>query len=480
MVATKQNDASISELTEALNSLEEPGEEKGNLVLKKTDEFSSDIDNNFEPDLGLFDNEEDDENEEDEEDEDEKGRKFSSRAIVRFGFIFGLVSLGVIGFVNVMLREKNNNTANMNYDKQNQDAVQLLAEQKKRSNAEIERLNERIAELENQSLLDKQTELIKSQTIELDRSPQVSPPPTVVRPVSPPPSPPPSLPPSPPPVIRVPPPPQQIDPSAISSKAAQTGHYTVGGSWDKPVNIIADTNNNRPNAPKETVQILDNKDKLLTWGTKATGELETQIGWEGSLSSIASKNFAIRLTSHLLSPNGKVVVPSGTKIIARIASAKATGEIQLVAKYFHLEPTNGDRVIIVTIPDNTIKLQDRDRDGLLIAKPRLKKTLGRDAIAAILGGTAKMTEIINRPESSSHNSWNGGSNSTVINGDGNVGAAFIGGAAEQLNSRMTRQNEAEIRRRMNEPIVFVLPKNTEIEIYINENFYPLQGSPPQK
>ncbi|MDJ0727092.1 MAG: hypothetical protein QNJ38_18485 [Prochloraceae cyanobacterium] len=294
------------------------------------------------------------------------------------------------------------------------------------------------------------------------------------------------LPPAPPPqtiVVKQPLPannqPQvKVAPIELSAIVRKSGHRRASLNWDKPVKPVAlNLTNSIEKKPEPLIlegqkpTTIKNQARVLTWGTKATAILETQIGWEGNLGAIANKNLAIRLKEHLLSPSGKVVIPRGTKIIASIVGAKATGEIQLVAKYFQLEPKNNS-LTIVPIPIGAVLIQDGDLDGLLIAEGKRKNTLDRDALGAILSGTARMTEIMNRPSSESFSSWERGSSSTVINGQGNTGAAFIGGAAEELNRRLSQRNGEEIRRMERQPVVFLLKKNRVLEIYVNKNFQP--------
>ncbi len=433
-------------------------------------------------DLGLFDD--DSSSTEQKEEKITTPRKFSNRAIVRIVFVFVPVALGLSIFFNIFFKDRTKQMKISSFEETGATAEKLLAKQREESRAEIERLENTVAELENKLILNSQTEAIRLQTKKLSEKKQhIAKPTSQVEPIKQPTQVPSKkeLPPPPPPKIITPvttrQPPSiirkiEIDPSALNRKVATSGHYRAAVNWDNETNVnkVTPTKNERAKKP-EPIRFLS-PERLLTRGTTVSGILQTQIGWEGQLGSIANKNFTIKLSQDLTSPSGKVIIPTGAIIIAKIGFAKATGEIELIAKEFQFTPKQG-KVMVVPIPNQTVLIQDRDADGVLMARVTRKSTLGRDGLSALLGGAAEVSDLINRPQSSYYSSWDRGSSSTVVNGDPNLGAAFIGGVANQMNERMSRRNQEEIRRMETEAVVFLLRKNTQIEIYINENFEPI-------
>ena len=413
----------------------------------------------------------------DEEKSSQKGRQtrlFSSRATVRILFVGTGVGFAVLIFLNLLFRRFERPEESISSE--GSTSEELLAKQKQEYEQKIGTLQDTINSLQNDNILADQTKQIELQTKRLEekeRNAQQLPPlriPTsrnipVQKPVT--------------TVVQTNPilaTTITVDPAKLSKQVAASGHYRANNNWNKSVALPPSKKETKQKplvSPPITPIMIANKDRLLTWGTRVPGILETKISWEGNLGAIANKNFMIKLSEHLRSPSGKVVLPAGTKIIANIISAKVTGEIELVAKYFQLEPKNNS-VVILPIPKNAVLIQDSDRDGLLMADSERKSTLGRDALAAILGGAAKMTDLTNRPQSTSFNNWNQGSSSTVTNNDPNYGAAFAGGVAKELNRRMSQRNAEEIRRLEKEAIIFILRENTRVIVYINENFKPLQ------
>lgn len=405
----------------------------------------------------------------DEEKSSQKGRQtrlFSSRATVRILFVGTGVGFAVLIFLNLLFRRFDRPEESISSE--GSTSEELLAKQKQEYEQKIETLQDTINSLQNDNILADQTKQIELQTKRMEEKERTAQQPPRNIPVQ-------------KPVTKVVQTKQilattiTVEPAKLSKQVATSGHYRANNNWDKSVVLPPNKKETKQKplvSPPITPITIANKDRLLTWGTRVPGILETKISWEGNLGAIANKNFTIRLSEHLRSPSGKVVLPAGTKIIANIISAKVTGEIELVAKYFQLEPKNNS-VVILPIPENAVLIQDSDRDGLLMADSERKSTLGRDALAAILGGAAKMTDLTNRPQSTSFNNWNQGSSSTVTNNDPNYGAAFAGGVAKELNRRMSQRNAEEIRRLEKEVIVFILRKNTRVIVYINENFKPL-------
>ncbi|MGF1485935.1 MAG: hypothetical protein ACFBSE_02360 [Prochloraceae cyanobacterium] len=285
------------------------------------------------------------------------------------------------------------------------------------------------------------------------------------------------LPPPPPQYQTAPPPPPtptpqvlRITPEDLYRKASRMGVYGQSSSVannrpQQQYNRVYNFSKN--NANKAQIIYKKKQAKIAPIGYSTKGVLQDTIATL-DLVSVKDRNYIIKITQHLKSPTGKIILPNGSQLIVKVAGIHPNGYIQL--KPIKLQMiSQSTRSLIKPIAVNQIIINASSGE-LLKAEVHKPSTLPGDILAGILGGIGNAAEIINRPASQTFYSGRDGFSSSTTSGNGNIPMAIAGGTAEGLSQRMAQRNAQQLKRLEGEQSVFILRAGTIVEVYINEAF----------
>ncbi|MDJ0719760.1 MAG: hypothetical protein QNJ54_36985 [Prochloraceae cyanobacterium] len=282
------------------------------------------------------------------------------------------------------------------------------------------------------------------------------------------------LPPPPPPnnyqqpEMPTPPTAPQESPEVVYHRVSRMGVF--GGSV-QPVLVAKQPKIIKP-APRSKLNsnfssTLKKSKRTLKIGTTATGELTSAIAWIGEFKD-RHRNYVVKLSSHLKSPSGKIVVPAGAEIIVSVNRTTPSGELGLVAKSIQLAPSvGGSRV--TSISTDIFRILAISGNELLIATKKTPNTISSDLFAALLGGAREASELINRP-TIRYSSRDYFGSYQYSESDPNIAAGAISGGAEVLSERLAARNQRRMRELEKNPTIYVLEKGTRVQIYVNKPF----------
>ncbi len=259
----------------------------------------------------------------------------------------------------------------------------------------------------------------------------------------------------------------QQSPEEVYHRVSRMGVF--GGSV-KPVLVAKQPKIIKP-APRSKLNsnfssTLKKSKRTLKIGTIATGELTSAIAWIGEFKD-RHRNYVVKLSSHLKSPSGKIVVPAGAEIIVSVNRTTPSGELGLTAKSIQLAPSIGLQRL-TPIPPHSIRILATSGNELLIATKKTPNTISEDLFAALLGGAREASELINRPTSRYTSRDYFGSYQYSDSSAPNIAAGAISGGAEVLGERLAARNQRRMEELEKNPTIYVLEKGTKVKIYVNK------------
>ena len=267
----------------------------------------------------------------------------------------------------------------------------------------------------------------------------------------------------------------QDKPARVIAKVTPLDLYkraTSMGTYGKV--IASNTNVDRVKANSLTKEIvpnystqIKNYDKILPLGSKTTGVLRDTIS-SLDKDSLINRNFIIEVSFSLKSPNGETILPAGSKLIVKVDRIHPNGYIKLIPIQLQMISLSTSDLVREIAP-HQIDINAHNGE-LLKAKVIKPDTLPQEMLAAIFSGASDAAQLINRPRSTFYSSYEGGFSRSLDNGEGNMGAAAIGGFSRSMSRRMERSAELEKQRLNRLDSVFLLKAGTKVEIYINSDF----------
>lgn len=260
-----------------------------------------------------------------------------------------------------------------------------------------------------------------------------------------------------------------ITPEDLYRKASQTGVY--GQIRNNPTNSNYNRvyNFSKNTQPKKQTRIISKKKQEVTLpiGLKSKGILLDSIATL-DLKSIAHRNFIVKLSEHLKSPSGKIILPAGTQLVTKVTAIHPNGYIKLTPVSLQMI-SRSTRSLASSIAPHQILINSQNGE-LLKAEVHRPSTIPGDVLMAIISGFSSGIELINRPESQTFYSNRYGSSSSIKNPNTNLPLSIAGGAAAQLSQRMALRTERQSSRLQAEQPVFILRAGKIVEVYINEAF----------
>lgn len=219
--------------------------------------------------------------------------------------------------------------------------------------------------------------------------------------------------------------------------------------------------------------------RSLQVGEMASGELLTPVIWAGarasagsasnSAASSAQEKFIVQLNEPLTDPQGSVMLPQGTQIVARIINVGESGLTQLEATQAIVD---GQEYVL---PPGAISIRGSDGQPLMADKWGKKGNAiaSRDVTAFLFGSLSKVGEVLNQPDvQQSINSSSGGfsSSTTTSNRRPNLLGAVLDGGFGPLTQQILQRNDKAIQEIMSRPDVWYVRAGTNIQVFVNRSF----------
>lgn len=219
--------------------------------------------------------------------------------------------------------------------------------------------------------------------------------------------------------------------------------------------------------------------RYLQVGELASGELLTPVIWAGarasagsasnSAASSAQEKFIVELHEPLTDPQGSVMLPQGTQIVAQIINVGESGLTQLEATQAIVD---GQEYVL---PPGAISIRGSDGQPLMADKWGKKGNViaSRDVTAFLFGSLSKVGEVLNQPDvQQSINSSSGGfsSSTTTSNRRPNLLGAILDGGFGPLTQQILQRNDKAIQEIMSRPDVWYVRAGTNIQVFVNRSF----------
>ncbi|MEO1374633.1 MAG: TrbI/VirB10 family protein [Cyanobacteria bacterium J06635_10] len=202
-------------------------------------------------------------------------------------------------------------------------------------------------------------------------------------------------------------------------------------------------------------------------GEYANGRLLTPISQRQTEQPSDNKRFVARLAQNIRDNTGAIAIPSGTLLALRIISvdgaSAASVEVTSIIKNETEYP----------LPPGTISVYGKN--GTPLVAKQFKDKGGEiaryDTTVAVMGGLAKVGEIINQPEDEEtiEDPFTGRTRSRRRNSRRNIGGAILEGAFGELTSSVKKRAETSTQEIMSRPNTWFIPAKTKLTFIVNRS-----------
>ena len=242
---------------------------------------------------------------------------------------------------------------------------------------------------------------------------------------------------------------------------------------------IPDRNELEPLYSEEAAIIGYQNNYQLTVGASVNGKMITYAIWsryQNNNSFQKSTNFSffekfiIELSKSLNTPDGFVVLPKGSRIVAQINNVHRGGLIELQATQLLM---NGQEYIL---PPNSITIRGDGGKPLVASRLNSKKgeIARRDAQTFAVGSLAKVGKVLNQPKEQqiSTRSGLGGTNSfsSIRRNRENILGAVLEGGFEPLTQEIIKRNQQALQKIQQQENVWYVKAGTNVQVFVNQSF----------
>ncbi|RCJ22873.1 hypothetical protein A6770_29355 [Nostoc minutum NIES-26] len=220
-------------------------------------------------------------------------------------------------------------------------------------------------------------------------------------------------------------------------------------------------------------QILNEQlSRYLTVGEEASGVLVTPVVKQqtdtrnDTQQTLDAKRFVARLTQDLHDNYGNIAIPVNSLLAVSVISVDAGNYAQVEVTSIIKDNTE------YPIPSGAISVQGKAGQPLIAKKFQDKggEIAQYDLTVGLVGGLAKVGEVINQPDVQ-QSIQNGGigfsSNTTIQNNRRNIGGAFLNGAFGKLGDIVSDRAARSTQEILARPNVWYIPKNTPVTFLVN-------------
>ena len=210
------------------------------------------------------------------------------------------------------------------------------------------------------------------------------------------------------------------------------------------------------------------KPKYLMVGEYVSGRLLTPISQrQKEKQPNDSKRFVAKLTQNIRDNTGAIAIPSGTLVAVKIISvdgaSAASVEVTAILKNETEYP----------LPPGTISVYGKNGRPLIAKQFKDKggEIAQYDTTVAVMGGLAKVGEVINQPqdEETIEDPFTGRIRNTRRNRRRNIGGAILEGAFGELTSSVKKRAETSTREIISRPNTWYIPAKTKLTFIVNRS-----------
>jgi len=224
--------------------------------------------------------------------------------------------------------------------------------------------------------------------------------------------------------------------------------------------------------PQEKQILQERQTRYLTVGEFATGILITPLvkqqtdNTNNRQKTDDGQRFVAKLTQDLYDNYGEVAIPRDTLLAVELVSVDAgnyaTARVRSIIKDNTEYPLTA----------GAISIQGQGGKPLIAKKFQDKggEIAQYDLTVGLVGGLAKVGEIINQPDvqQSIQTGFGGGfSNTNIQNNRRNIGGAFLQGAFEKLGDIVSSRAERSTQEILARPNVWYIPQGTKVTFIVN-------------
>lgn len=276
----------------------------------------------------------------------------------------------------------------------------------------------------------------------------------------------------------------QVQPQAINIDSEPTSSITeentsnriekIRARWQVEAKTSPRVNLASSYLPQESQILTERKTRYLSVGEEATGILVTAVVKQqtDSKNNQSQKDdgrrFVAKLTQDLRDNYGEVAIPKGTMLAVELVGVDggnyATANVRSIIKDNTEYPLTAGAISV-----------QGEKGKPLIAKKFQDKggaIASYDMTVGLVGGLAKVGEIINQPDSQStiNNSTIGSFSSAVTqNNRRNLGGAFLEGAFDSLGDILSDRAARSTQEILSRPNVWHIPKGTKVTFIVNRS-----------
>ena len=210
------------------------------------------------------------------------------------------------------------------------------------------------------------------------------------------------------------------------------------------------------------------KPKYLMVGEYANGRLLTPISQRQTEEQLNdNKRFVAKLTQDIRDNTGAIAIPRGTLLAVRIISvdgaSAASVEVTAIIKNETEYP----------LPPGTISVYGKNGTPLIAKQFKDKggEIARYDTTVAVMGGLAKVGEIINQPEDEEtiEDPFTGRIRNTRRNSRRSIGGAVLEGAFGELTDVVKKRAETSTQEIISRPNTWFIPAKTKLTFIVNHS-----------
>jgi hypothetical protein len=223
--------------------------------------------------------------------------------------------------------------------------------------------------------------------------------------------------------------------------------------------------------PVDLINSQTGNTKNVTIGTTALGTVMMPMIWDEGGNN-ANDRFAVKLTQPLTAIDGSVALPTGTIIVAKVATVGKKNNLVSASAVALIYPNSQGIVKQEIVPVNTLLIRGKQNQPLIAQKlhDAGSEIAKQDLLVGLLSSLGRVGSVVNQPRSQSSTVVSGGSfnQSTVTtNSEPQIWAAALEGFFSPVSDRLSQRSDKIVEELLQRPNIQFIPEGTEVSIVAN-------------
>ncbi|MBN8564868.1 MAG: hypothetical protein J0L70_30505 [Leptolyngbya sp. UWPOB_LEPTO1] len=201
-------------------------------------------------------------------------------------------------------------------------------------------------------------------------------------------------------------------------------------------------------------------------GTISTAKLITPVVWAQDLKiEQQPQRFALQLSQPIAAADGSVVLPAGSKMIAKVDAVSNSGMMQLSVVEAVVPTRNGHQV--VEIPAGSLNLMGEGGQPLMAKErnPQKSEIARKDIAISLMGALEQVGSVLNQPSNQTTTTSPYLSTTSMSRGKTNLLGGILQGSFSKLTDRISQRQQRQVEESLQRSNFWYIPAGQTVQVF---------------